>query len=531
MNSHPHSGSCCRCPHHRTPLASQPPAIDPFAFNRRDFLSGMSALTVGGIMLASVKTAGAAAYAPQRRPIARKALKVQPVLTYEIAHRQEATSWRSWGGIQKEEDALKEQGWITGELAKLKQQADFPLEFLPVALVKTRQQAAAAAKGDFDVMLIYGAGGGGDLLEALTVPGKANLMFLRHDPGPAYLWYEIVSPRFLRKTVDEYGQPGWTPQDVVVDEHAEILWRLRALGGLKNTMGKRIVCIGGAAGWGHGGQNAPTIAKDLWKMDLVDYPYEKLGPRITAARANAALVSDCNDKATAFLKESGITLHTTRQFVHNAFVLTEVFKDVMDELETDAMTINSCMGTIMPMSETTACLPLSLLNDAGYQAYCESDFVVIPSGVLLHHISGLPVFLNDPTYPHDNIVTLAHCTAPRKMDGKTCEPAKILTHYESDYGAAPKVEMKIGQICTNLVPDFAGKKWLGFAATITANPFLDICRSQIDVRIHGDSDTLMEQMKGFHWMMSYGDYLRECNYALHKAGVGFFNLSAKKATV
>jgi L-fucose isomerase-like protein len=170
---------------------------------------------------------------------------------------------------------------------------------------------------------------------------------------------------------------------------------------------------------------------------------------------------------------------------------------------------------------------LSLLNDAGYQAYCESDFVVIPSGVLLHYISGLPVFLNDPTYPHGNIVTLAHCTAPRKMDGQRCERTKVLTHFESDYGAAPKVEMKIGQVCTNLVPDFASKKWVGFQGTIVANPFLDICRSQVDVRINGDGDALMREMKGFHWMLSYGDYLKECGYALKKAGVEFLDVSTK----
>ena len=44
------------------------------------------------------------------------------------------------------------------------------------------------------------------------------------------------------------------------------------------------------------------------------------------------------------------------------------------------MTINGCMSTIMPISETTACLPLSTLNDDGYMAFCESDFVVIPGG-------------------------------------------------------------------------------------------------------------------------------------------------------
>jgi hypothetical protein len=38
------------------------------------------------------------------------------------------------------------------------------------------------------------------------------------------------------------------------------------------------------------------------------------------------------------------------------------------------------------------------------------------------------------------------------MNGKDAEPARLLTHFESDYGAAPsagrKVEMKLGQKVT-----------------------------------------------------------------------------------
>ena len=487
-------------------------------------------MTVAAVALSSRAAAGATAtaYAPMRRPIVRQPITVQPVLTYDTPQRREATSWRSWGGIQTAAQAEEEKARLAKELAQMKAKADFPLEILPLTEVRSVTQARQTAAAGHDVSLVFAAGGGGDLLEALSAPGKWNLMFLRHDPGPVYLWYEIVSPRFLRKTVDDYGQPGWDPSDVVVDKFDDLLWRLRALAGLKNTRGKRVVCVGGASGWGEGGRIAPARARELWKMELVDYPYKELAPRIKAARQHAALVDFSRESARKFLRESGITLHTTREFVQNAFLLTEVFKDVMDEAQTDAFTINSCMGTIMPMAETTACLPLSLLNDSGYQAYCESDFVVIPSGILLHHISGLPVFLNDPTYPHDQIVTLAHCTAPRKMDGKHCEPTKVLTHFESDYGAAPKVAMKIGQVCTTLVPDFASKKWLGFEASIVANPFLDICRSQVDVRIKGDADVLMRDMKGFHWMMSYGNHLKECGYALKKAGVDFANLSAPK---
>ena len=495
MSRHHPAFPCCHCAQHPRP-AVEAPLVDPFTANRRRFLASIGGVAAGCAVLGAWRPAAAAparAWAPERRPLERRTLVVQPALTYEIPQRREATSWRNWGGIQTEDAAQKERQWIEGQLSQLEAQAGFPLEFRPVALVKDIAQAEAVARGDFDVMLIYGAGGWVNLLETLTVPGKWNVMFLRHDPGPAYLWYEIVSPRFLRKTVDEYGQPGWSPADVVVDRHDELLWRLRSLSGLKNTLGKRIVCVGGAAGWGDGGEQAPARTRETWKMEMVDYPYTDLGPRIKAARQKGDLAAYAQEGARRLLKEDGVSLHTGRDFVNNAFVLTEVFKDVMDEADADAITINSCMGTIMPMSETTACLPLSLLNDDGYLAFCESDFVVIPSGILLHYISGLPVFLNDPTYPHDDIVTLAHCTAPRKMDGRRAERTKILTHFESDYGAAPKVEMKIGQVCTNLVPDFGNRKWVGFEGTIVANPFLDICRSQIDVRIHGESDLVMDR--------------------------------------
>lgn len=504
--------------------------MDSRGIQRRQFLQRMGAFTVGGMAFSALGLAeGEELPGPTRLPRFRKALRVQPVLTYDIPQRKEHTSWRNWGGIQTEADAAKELEHIGKELAALKAQSDFPLEFLPLVSAKSGDEAAnTLEQRDYDTLLLYAAGGWG--LEKLVRKDGFNLMFLRHEPGPVYLWYEIAHPRFLRKTVDEYGQPGVDVHDIVVDKPEELLWRLRAQAALKNTLGKRIVCIGGAAGWGEGGRQAPKLSHELWKLDLVDYPYQELEPRLKAAFRDPKLLKRSEASAHRLLREPHLSLHTDRQFLNNAFVLTEVFKDILDEARTDAITVNQCMGTIMGMSRTTACMPLSILNDDAYLAFCESDFVVIPSGILLHYLCGRPVFLNDPTFPHDGIVTLAHCTAPRKMDGHRVERTKILTHFESDYGAAPKVEMKVGQLTTNLVPDFACKKWLGFAGTVVGNPFLDICRSQVDVRVHGDANLLLEQMKGFHWMLCYGDYRKETGYALKKLGVEFLDVSTPSAT-
>ncbi|HON09149.1 MAG TPA: hypothetical protein PLW02_13715, partial [Verrucomicrobiota bacterium] len=162
----------------------------------------------------------------------KKELVVQPVLAYSVPKRRDATSWRNWGGIQTEEQAKAEQQRINEELQKLSKQANFKIKFLPVEPVKAVEKAKNLVKGDFDVLLLYAAGGWVDLLEALTSTEKWNIMFIRHEPGPVYLWYEIVHNRFLRKTVDEITQAGYTVDDIVIDDTSQLLWRFRALYGL-----------------------------------------------------------------------------------------------------------------------------------------------------------------------------------------------------------------------------------------------------------------------------------------------------------
>ena len=350
------------------------------------------------------------------------------------------------------------------------------------------------------------------------------LFFCRHKSGPVYLWYEIISPRFLRKHTDKLAVSGITENDVIIDNQDEILWRLRALCGLKNTLNSRIIAIGGPGAWAQPKDVVPNLVREKFKLDIQTVSYDELGKLITEARADKSVVSGAKNRTDAYLKDTTITLETKRQFVENCFLLEDVLKRIMEKFECRTITINSCMGTIMPVSETSACLTLSLLNDAGYQAFCESDFVVVPSGILLGHISGKPVFLNDPTYPHDGTITLAHCTAPRRMNGKDLEPARLVTHFESDYGAAPKVEMLLGQTVTNIMPDFAFSRNIGLLGKIIDNPFLAICRSQIDISFTCESKLVAEKMPGFHWVTVYGDYIKESGYALKKIGIDFENL-------
>ena len=178
-----------------------------------------------------------------------------------------------------------------------------------------------------------------------------------------------------------------------------------------NTLGSRDPGRRRARRLGPAPRRRPELAKERWKLDIQTVTYDELGKLIKAARQTRPPSRWPRSGPSEYLKLPGTTLETKRSSSTTASCWSRSSAALMAKADCRAITINGCMGTIMPIAETTACLPLSTLNDDGYLAFCESDFVVIPSGILLANISGRPPFLNDPTYPHDGVITLAHCTA------------------------------------------------------------------------------------------------------------------------
>jgi len=445
---------------------------------------------------------------------------------YALPAKKEQASWRSWGGVQTESAVTEEVARITRELARLAPQTEFPIEFRPVAKVTSPEAAEALVRQDQDVTLLYACTGSATLLRACLAGKSHHLIFVRHRSGPVYYWYEALSAKLLRKDPADTASPALTNahiDDVVVDDSSELLWRLRALSGVTNLLGTRIVALGGA--WGKYAADAPQKARERFQLDIVDVSYDDFAPRLRQARADGALVSAAEKATARYLALPKTRLLTDRQAVVNAFILYRVFKDLLLEHDAVAFTVKSCMGTIIPMSGTTACLPLELLNDEGLIAFCESDFVIIPAGLLLRHIVRKPVFLHNSTFPHQRLVTCAHCTCPRRLDGRHYAPAQIMTHYESDYGAAPKVSMPIGQEVSFIDPEYSLPRWVAFKGIVKANPFYQICRSQQDVEIIGDWRKLTREARDSHWMMAYGDHLKEIGFAARKLGIECVSLS------
>jgi len=493
--------------------------------NRREFLGVTAAITAGAAMAAEVPAGTDAEWSETSwdpdRPFLRagKPLRVQPVLMHVLPKRREMTSWKSWGGIQTEDAADEEAARIKSELDALAASAAFPMEALPVLRATSSEEATRCGANDADVTIVYPATGSGAMLQA-ALPEKGGIIFVRHRSGPVYYWYEALSVKQLRTDADppDCGKRA-SVHDVVVDDPHELLWRLRALFAVKNFIGARIVALGGPQG--KYANEAPAFARERFKLDIVDASYDDLGKRIAAVLADAKKMALAERWAARYLALPNTKLETERPYVVNAFALYGIFRDIMREAGADLFTINQCMSTILPMSKTTACLTLGLLNDEGYAAFCEGDFVVVPAGIFLRYLTSQPVFMHNSTFPHGGMVTCAHCTAPRRMNADRYEPVRILTHYESEYGASPKVEVPKGQEVTCIDPEYATGRWVGIRGTVEDNPFYEICRSQQDVRIRGNWKRLLNEVRDSHWMMVYGNYLKEIGYAAPRIGIAW----------
>jgi len=484
--------------------------------SRRQFLQGVG-VTAGALAVAGVASwAGAGEVAAVEQPFPRgAALRVKPILVYDVPTRREQDSWRSYGAIQTPSAARDEAARIEKELEQLKERAEFPIQVQSVEILDSQAKLKQVAVNDTDLGIVYAAG------SCTQWPLKVPMvMFVRHRSGPFYLGFEIAHWRFLRQNGDQLALKDFDTEDVVVDSQDELLWRLRAIYGLKNAKGTRMLTIGGLEAYSQLAQaNGPRVAKDVWGYDFVNITNEEFARRLSAARSDDKVMRVIEAQAAALASRPNVKLETERQFVFNSYLALHVCRQLLQETGATNFGFSRCMGHAqIAMLGTPPCLVLSLANDEGHTAYCHTDLSHTMPGVLLRWIASRPTFVCNSHHPHDGIFFVAHCQGPRRMNGRDFEPATIMTHYESNYGAACKTHYTLDQVVTAIVPNLACSKWQGFRGKIVGTPSYPACRSQMEIRVDGDWKRLLREMEGFHTQIVYGDYIREVGYALKKLG-------------
>ena len=486
--------------------------------SRRHFLHGMgaAALAMGGLAAAANVRGVPAEPVPAEQPFPQgAALRVKPILVFDLPARGDRSSWRGYGAIHTPEAAREEAARIEKELGLLKQKAEFPVQVEPVQVLDSQSRLAQVQTDGLDLCVVYAAGA------CTEWPLKTPMvMFVRHRSGPFYLGFEIAHWRFLRQSGDAFAPKGPDTGDVVVDSYDELLWRLRAMYGLKNARGTKMLTIGGLCAYSREAQeNGPRVARQVWDYDVVNVTDAEFGKRLGAARADQQVVKQVESQTAALLSMPNVKLETDRKFVYNSYMALYVVRQFLRETGASNFGFAQCMGhDQIVMLDTPPCFVLSLANDEGYTAYCHTDLSHTMPGVLLRWVASRPAFVCNSHYPHDGLFFVAHCQAPRRMNGRDFEPATIMTHYESDYGAACKTHYTKDQVVTAVIPNLVCTRWQGFRGKIVGAPSYPACRSQMEILVDGDWKRLLREMEGFHTQVVYGDYTREVGYALKRLG-------------
>ncbi len=113
-------GGCCSSP--------QPDLS--VGLSRRHFLQGVGTV---GVVMGGLAVGGANVWAATAQPVPADqpfprgaALRIKPILVYDVPSRGDRTSWRGYGAIHTPEAAREEAGRIENELRQLQQAGRVP---------------------------------------------------------------------------------------------------------------------------------------------------------------------------------------------------------------------------------------------------------------------------------------------------------------------------------------------------------------------------------------------------------------------
>lgn len=155
---------------------------------------------------------------------------------------------------------------------------------------------------------------------------------------------------------------------------------------------------------------------------------------------------------------------------------------------------------LIELLNTTGCLAVSLLNDAGTTAGCEADMPATLTMYVLQLLTGTPPFMGNPCSVSENEILLAHCTIPTQLT----ESFVLRTHFESGTGVG--IQGKVSKAPVTLAKLDSGFQKMFVAEGKICEPGLTLpglCRTQIRIQLKNARELLKKSL-GNHLVLTPG---------------------------
>ncbi|MGE0138083.1 MAG: hypothetical protein AB7L17_15505 [Ilumatobacteraceae bacterium] len=184
--------------------------------------------------------------------------------------------------------------------------------------------------------------------------------------------------------------------------------------------------------------------------------------------------------------------------------LHPVLVDAAAAARVDAVTVR-CFDYLGSL-ETSGCVALAEMNDAGFVAGCEGDVASTVAMLMVRALTGRPSWMANPSsidVDRDQVV-LAHCTVAPSM----VESVELDTHFESGIGVGLRGRFASGPVTLLRLGGRALEhRWMAEGDIVACGDAGDLCRTQVTVQLHDEpAHRLLDEPLGNHLVLVSGHH-------------------------
>jgi L-fucose isomerase-like protein len=295
-------------------------------------------------------------------------------------------------------------------------------------------------------------------------------------------------------------------------ELAKVKRFVAAAKALNRMGGHRIGLVGGPSSWLTYSLPDEKSLEGRFGMKILTIPMEEFDREYERAREPlvAKLAKEARSRAPS-------TAEIDYEDFNKSARICVALKELMERHELTSLSVR-CFDFINKY-RSTGCYAVSFLNDRGVVAGCEGDIPATVAMITLSEVTGRPTFLANPTYIKGHKLVLAHCTiAPKLTTGY-----RYRTHFESGLGVAISGALKEGERVTiaRYNREYSVLR-AGEGRIVKGDAWSEeLCRTQVEIEMDGDAETIKQDPMGNHLVMTYGNHINSLQELASLAGVRF----------
>ncbi len=356
----------------------------------------------------------------------------------------------------------------------------------------TRKEELRTKLRDCDIILSLIVTGGSEQLIVETALAGKPVIYVAHP-------YMNSLPALLeaKPIAEELNNKIWA--FLVKDENDanRIAKIIRGVNAALTIRGKRLGIIGGISPW--------LVYSIIDEVNLL----KRIGIELVYIDLEEVLKEynniEENDSLSKQIVEKALKIEVDVSRMPRALKLYMALEKILSKYSIDVFTIK-CFDIIFKL-DTTACLSLSLFNDKGIVAGCEGDVPATLSMLVLHNVSGKPVFMGNPSIIDGNRMLIAHCTSPMSLGYAYA----LSTHFETGRGVGITVYYKEDDPVTLLRIDPKLEVFRIINGVIEkGEPTSKMhCRTQVWIKARSGLEPLITNSIGNHYVLTVGNYVEE----------------------